>query len=58
MIDKLVLCCERNIYYLASNVVCTDEIVVAVGLQLSEKTFQKVDISLPMLEVPILQGVG
>ena len=56
--DYLVLCCERINYHLSSNFVFTDEIVVAVGLQLSEKTYQKVDISLLILEVPIFQGPG
>ena len=36
------------------NFVFTDEIVVAVGLQHSEKTFQKVNISLFMLGIPII----
>ena len=46
----MVLCCMKINHFLASNFVFTDEIVVAVGLQLSEKTFQKVNITLLMLE--------
>ena len=45
---------QENQSFLASNFVFADEIVVAVGLQHSEKTFQKVNISLFMLGIPII----